>query len=61
MYMNAVDIVDQRRRVLVTARKGKIYMSFYTMILDLAVNNAYTLYRWLSDNTNCIEKNNRIY
>ena len=50
-YMNAVDVVDQSRRTNAAVRKeSRIYMSFYTMILDLEVNNAFALYNWIKDN-----------
>ena len=50
-YMNNVDIVDQRRSTSYTPRKErKIYMSFFHLMLDYAINNAYALYRWVLDN-----------
>jgi len=52
-YMNNVDIVDQRRRTSYTPRKErKLYMSFFHLMLDYAINNAYALYRWVLDNYN---------
>jgi len=49
--MNNVDIVDQRRRTSYTPRKErKVYMSFFHLMLDYAINNAYALYRWVLDN-----------
>ena len=48
--MNNVDLVDQRRKTSYTPRKErKLYMSFFHLILDYAINNAYALYRWAVD------------
>ena len=53
LYMNNVDLVDQRRKATYTQRKErKIYMSFFHLILDYAVNNAYALYKWALDHSN---------
>jgi len=50
-YMNSVDVVDQTRKTSYTPRKErKIYMSFFHLILDYAINNAYALYKWVLDN-----------
>jgi len=50
LYMNNVDLVDQRRKATYTQRKErKNYMSFFHFILDYAVNNTYALYRWALD------------
>ena len=57
-YMNNVDLVDQRRRTSYTPRKErKIYMSFFHLMLDYAINNAYALYRWVYDNYNSTDNN----
>jgi len=55
-YMNNVDLVDQRRKTSYTQRKErKLYMNFFSLILDYAINNAYALYRWYHDMKNTPE------
>ena len=50
IYMNSVDIMDQHRKVVPMQHKEKrIYMSVFTLLLDLAVHNAYALYCCLYD------------
>ena len=50
LYMNSVDIVDQRRKATYTRRKeSKISMNFLQLILDYAIHNAYALFQWDRD------------
>lgn len=47
-YMNEVNVVDQICRTNIMARKVfMIFMSFFTMVLDLTVNNVFSLYKWV--------------
>ena len=50
VYMNSVDILDQRRSTNAAQRNEKrLNMSLFTMVLDLAIHNAYALLCWLHD------------
>ncbi len=50
-FMCLVDLLDQRRANLATKRKERrVHMSIWTMILDLACHQGYSLYEWLRDN-----------
>ena len=50
MFMNSVDIMDQRRSTNPTRRNEKrLSMTIFTLILDLAVHNAFAMYGWLCE------------
>ena len=51
MYMNAVDVMDQRHSTNATICKEKwLNMSIFTMVLDISIHNAYCLHEWLVHN-----------
>jgi len=44
-YMNGVDRMDQLRSTNITSRREKrLYMTMFTMVLDLAIHQAYSIY-----------------
>ena len=56
MFMNSVDIIDQRRSTNPTRRnEKKLGMTMFTMVLDLAVHNAFALYLWIREEENATE------
>lgn len=58
VFMNSVDIMDQRRSSTKTqSREKHMYMSRYMLILDMACHNSYALYRWYHDERDKDNKN----
>lgn len=54
--MNSVDIMDQRRSTNPTrGNEKRLSMTLFTLILDLAVHNAFSLYLWLLETGNIKE------
>lgn len=52
MFMNGVDRMDQLRSTNITQRREKrLYMTMFTMCLDLAIHQAYCLYNALCPTT----------
>ena len=50
VYMNSVDILDQRRSTNAAQRNEKrLNMSIFTLVLDLAMHNAYALHCWMNN------------
>lgn len=57
-FMNSVDILDQQRSTNAAERNEKrLSMSIFTLILDLAIHNAFALHSWLLDNKNNVDEN----
>jgi hypothetical protein len=53
MFMNGVDRMDQLRSTNITQRREKrLYMTMFTMCLDLAIHQAYCLYNATHPNVN---------
>ena len=57
MFMNSVDIMDQRRSTNPTRRNEKrLSMTMFTIVLDLAVHNALALNLWICEVENATEQ-----
>ena len=51
MYMNEVDLMDQRiESNMISRRERRVSTLLYTHVLDLSMNNAYAIYLWCIDN-----------
>ena len=51
MFMNEVDLMDQRiESNMISRRERRVSTLLYTHVLDLSMNNAYAIYLWCIDN-----------
>ena len=57
MFMNSVDIMDQRQSMNKMQQKEKrLNMTMFTLVLDLAIHNAFALYLWICEVENATEQ-----